>query len=197
MTLLDQFEQTHAGTFARFATFLLPSSSWRTPDGRNWVPQDVLRAWGSARVSDRWAFVMLHTWIVQKRVTVEHAELPAPLRWHDETDPAWAAIVREYGPGVTEPFATFGRADLACEGKDGTEPLLMVEFGTCAPAKFVLNLGLSTPSTHWMIVSYGAPYAFVFRTCNGPLFEPQRVVQGLVDLDTVKFSKPPKRKKTK
>jgi hypothetical protein len=173
MSLIETFEHSHLREFAEYESVALPEKTWRTPDHRWWTPQSVLKGWGS-RISDHWAWITLHCWIVEKRVMVMHVELPGPLGCHMPDDPTWAFVDRRYGPGETEPLAhPIGRADLACYD-DRDKILLMIEFGTCAPAKFILNLGHSccpvgnshplylVEGTHWMIVPYGCAYAFVF-----------------------------------
>jgi len=162
--LIDTFEHARLREFAEYESITLPKKTWQTPDHCWWTPQSVLKGWGS-RISDHWAWITLHCWIVEKRVTVMHVELPSPLRRHTPDDPAWAFIDWQYGPGEVEPLAyPIGLADLACQN-NRDEPLLMIEFGTCAPVKFILNLGhafCDIQSTHWMIVPYGCAYAFVF-----------------------------------
>lgn len=155
--IIDAFEQEHATRLAKFAKSLLPKSSWRTPD-RSWTPQDVLRGF-HPRVSDRWAWLLLHYWIVNGDVEVLHTALPAPLWRHDPVDPAWTFIEQTFGPGELEPVVPLGRADLACAVENGR---LVVEFGTCFPAKFVLNFATTARSTHAMIVPHGCSYAFTF-----------------------------------
>jgi hypothetical protein len=162
MTLIDDFERAHLREFAECGNLALPKKTWRTPDGRWWTPQAVLKGW-RPRLSDQWACLALHYWVVKGQVSTQHVELPNPLGWHAPDDPAWAYIEQRYGS--IDPLAyPFGRADLACP-HESDEAALMVEFGSCAPVKFVLNLGHSfapIANTHWMIVPYGCNYAFAF-----------------------------------
>jgi hypothetical protein len=160
MTLIDTFERAHRRELASYGQLPFPSQTLVTPDNQTWTPQSVLRGWRGGRISDRWAWAVLHAWVIRDEVTVDHLELPTKLVNHDPKDKAWSFIEGLFGPSIEEPLAhPIGRADLAC-GKHG-ESTLMIEFGTCTPAKFVINLGCS-PSTHWMLVPYDSLYAFVF-----------------------------------
>lgn len=165
MGLIEAFERGHINAFAEVAKTVLPKVSWCTPDKTRWTPQKILHAWGPGRMSDHWAYLILHRWVASNKVEVAHVDLPSPLRFHNPTDEAWRYIEKTYGGGEDsrEPEALIGRADLACAGT----PTLMVEFGTCAPVKFVLNLGLS--DAHWMLVPYECKYAFVFIPVNWPI----------------------------
>jgi len=144
---------------------LLPSprNTWRTPDGKNWAPQDVLIGWEPAP-SDHWACLTLHSWIKSDLVEVQHLEVPQPLKRHSPDDPTWAFIASIGNSPSTsedlEPDAWIGRADLAVSFDSG--PPVLVEFGGCSPAKMVLNIG-SGYARDWMIVPYRCEYAFVFR----------------------------------
>lgn len=171
---LDIFERARLREFADYEAITLPKQTWQTPDRQWWTPQTVLKGW-RPRISDHWAWVTLHAWVVADEVTVMHVELPEPLVNHQPTDEAWSFIDYVFGPGEMEPLAyPIGRADLFCDG-DETQAPLMVEFGTCAPVKFVLNLGHNW-CTHWMLVPYGCPYAFVFVATSG-LLEPAKPVE--------------------
>jgi len=171
MSLMEDFERSHLRTFAEYEDIPLPKRTWRTPDGQWWTPQSILEGW-QRRISDHWAWLTLHCWIVQDDVDVTHVELPAPLRRHEPIDPAWTYVDQLYGPGIREADAhPLGRADLLFPGEGG-EPSLMVEFGTCAPAKFTINLGSSSTYTHWMSVPYGCEYGFVF-TARRALLTPR------------------------
>jgi hypothetical protein len=163
MGLIDTIERTNLQELAAYADVPLPKRTWRTPDRRWWTPQMVLSGWRK-RISDHWAWLALHTWVVEGQVVVRHLELPTPLNKHSASDPAWAFIDQHYGPGESTPLThPAGQADLACRGGK-----IIVEFGTCAPVRFVLNLGCSA-NVHWMLVPYGCDYAFVFVPQTGPL----------------------------
>jgi hypothetical protein len=173
-SMLDAFERARLREFAEYEAVTLPKKTWRTPNGQWWTPQSVLKGW-RPRISDHWAWVTLHAWIVWDKVTVAHVELPEPLVAHRPEDEAWAFIDYVFGPGELEPLAhPVGRADLYCDGEEGQAPL-MVEFGTCAPVKFLLNLGHNY-LTHWMLVPYSCPYAFVFVAAES-LFEPRNPLE--------------------
>lgn len=163
MMLIDTFEEANAAELIRAAQLPLPKSTWKTPDGKSWAPQDVLRGWGPKRASDRWAFWKLHIAVtVRKTREVKHIELATPLRYHNSSDLAWqqiAALAPHNGPTDPEPDGWLGRADLALDYEDDAAPCL-VEFGTCTPAKFTINVDLTR--NDWMIVPYNCPYAFVF-----------------------------------
>ena len=137
-----------------------PGPAWKTPDGHAWTPQEVLVAWGGPRVSDAWACTMLASWVQSGKVTVFHVELPEPLSCHDPNEPAWRFVTELGSDSEREVTVMWGRADLAVEFPDEKGPLF-VEFGTCPPGKFVLNLG--TTGNDQMIVPYGCPYGFIFR----------------------------------
>lgn len=145
---LDTFERQNLPHLLTYEAVALPKRTWRTPSREWWTPQAVLTGWRS-RVSDHWAWLTLHAWVVEDRVDVAHVELPRPLQQHDPSDAAWAYVDAAFGPGERD-----GRADLSCDG-------LLVEFGACAPARFVLGLG-GGGEEHWMIVPYGCEYGFVF-----------------------------------
>lgn len=162
MSLIEAFERSHLLQFARYEQIPLPKRTWRTPGGRWWTPQEALNGWQS-RISDHWSWVTLHYWIVKDEVDVSHVELPTGLQRHSPEDPAWAFIDRTFGPGVREPWThPLGRADLFCPSPNPDRSGLTVEFGTCTPAKFVINLGW-TSERPWMIVPYDEPFAFVFE----------------------------------
>jgi hypothetical protein len=152
--LIDTYEEKHMATIARALTSPQPKQSWRTPDGRWWTPRSVLQGY-HPRISDAWAWLLIHYWVVSEELKVLHFDLPSPLYRHSTDEPAWTAIEAEFGPGELEPEAVVGRADAIYEGP------LFVEFGSCPPIKFALNLMLSD-ETHWMIVPYSCKYAFVF-----------------------------------
>jgi hypothetical protein len=156
---LDAFEKAQLHEFIKYTTASLPKRTWQTPDRQWWTPQSTVIGYRE-RVSDHWAWAILHRWIATQNVRVTHVALPQPLCSHQPTDNAWAYINHEFGPGELGPEAhPIGQADLFCPG-DANRRGLMVEFGTCAPAKFVLNLAVG--GTDAMIVPYGCPYAFVF-----------------------------------
>lgn len=162
-TLVEHYEVAHARDIAECLSISLPAASWRSPDGVSWTPQSVLCPW-QPRTSDHWAWLRLHAWVLCGDVEVRHIELPSPLLIHDRSEAAWRYVrslggVVEDGPGG--PGVTFGRVDLVLCGNDDGDPML-VEFGTCSPLKFVLNLGTSI-DTDWMIVPFHCPFAFVFR----------------------------------
>jgi hypothetical protein len=159
VTDLDHFETANLAALSRAAGEPLPERSWITPEGRAWTPQQVLTGF-RCRVSDYWAWHCLHQWVRQKLVEVEHESLPSALMSHSPEDPAWSHIENFLGKGEREPWThPIGKADFQSTDKGRTTT---VEFGTCAPAKFVLNLGWSRPRFTWMIVPYGCPYAFTF-----------------------------------
>ena len=141
-----------------------PDFAWTTPDGKRWAPQDVLQGWGGGHISDRWACSTLARWVREKRVVVEHIELPEPLTRHNPEDPAWKVVSALGDSAILEPDSWYGRADLGvCNG--GLIDLL-VEFGTCFPGKFLLNVG-SGFVCDWGIVPYHCPYGFVFSVQPG------------------------------
>jgi len=161
MGLLENFERAHLKEFADAESIgPLKVPSVKTPDGRPWMLNEIVVGW-QPRISDHWALTLLHAWIVYKLVKVCHVELPCELRAsRNVDDPARAFIESEFGPGEREPcHFLIGRADFCSEGQDDDRPLL-VEFGTCAPAKFVINLGMEL--CDHMIVPYNSKYAFVF-----------------------------------
>lgn len=160
MSTIEAFELAHKDELLVASRQTLPRASWRTPDGTLWAPQAVLRGWTS-RLSDSWAWLRLHAWIAAGDVSVTHIDLPCALRMHSSADPAWRFVAMLGDePAERLPLATFGAADLAIPYDDG-KPAMLVELGTCAPVKFVLNLGTTERVPH-MIVPYGIPYGFVF-----------------------------------
>lgn len=138
-----------------------PTAAWKTPDGRSWTPQEVLVAWSGRRISDLWACSLLASWIRTGRVEVFHITLPEPLKAHDPKEPAWSFIEALGHDAEREVNVLFGRADLAINFSNDDKGTLFVEFGTCPPGKFVLNLGQM--ANDLMIVPYNCPYAFIFR----------------------------------
>jgi hypothetical protein len=138
-----------------------PEYVWLTPDGQHWAPQDILQGWGGAHISDRWACSTLASWVLQKLVSVKHLELPEPLTRHHPDDPAWKAVAALGRSTTLEPDSWFGRADLGVYWDDDDAPNLLVEFGTCFPGKFLLNVG-SCYIADWGIVPYQCKYGFVF-----------------------------------
>jgi len=137
-----------------------PGVTWKTPDGRGWKPQEVFIPWGERRLSDPWACSLLAAWVQADRVEVFHLPLPQPLTCHDPREPAWRFVAALGNSSEREINTLFGRADLAIDFPD-EKATLFVEFGTCAPGKFVLNLGQMLNDQ--MIVPYNCPYAFIFR----------------------------------
>lgn len=173
MDVLDRREDV-------LACVTFPGTTWITPDGRKWAPQDVLIGW-QPRLSDRWGCSMLAHWIRSKQVSVSHVDLPQPLAVHRLSDPAWRAVAAMgFGSDESdlEPDAWLGRADLALYFEEPKLVSTLVEFGTCSPGKFVLNIG-SCWVCDWMIVPYGCPYGFEFHVNAGrPLL---RVSDKLLD----------------
>lgn len=99
-------------------------------------------------------------WVQLDRVEVFHLTLPEPLTSHDPRDPAWEFVAALGKDSEREVTVLFGRADLAVNFSDA-KGTLFVEFGTCVPGKFVLNLGQMLNDQ--MIVPYNCPFAFIFR----------------------------------
>ena len=168
-TYLDNFEHANLRLLADYEEIAQPKRTWRTPDGRWWTPRDILNGW-RPRVSDHWACLELHHGIIEDKVHVRHVELPEQLQGHTRHDPAWVYLEHAFGPFQREPQVLYGRADLATECANGN---LFIEMGTCAPAKFVLNLE-HVPGD-WMLVPYACSYAFVFTaTTKEEIWDAQR-----------------------
>jgi hypothetical protein len=162
---LDDFEARSARHIAAFIEMPMPLATWQTPDGKIWTPQQVLQGW-SRRSSDHWAWRTLHAWIMKDAVTIRHVELPRA--YQKPGDEAWQ-FVGSLGNGTfeREPHGAMGRGDMLVNYDDDGLGLF-VEFGTCAPAKFVFNLG--TTGNDWMLVPGGkCGYGFVFTPLNPPL----------------------------
>lgn len=138
-----------------------PKPCWKTPDGRAWAPQDALRGWRS-HATDRWGCSIIAQWIEQKLVEVMHVDLPSPLRYHAPDDPAWRYVAALGVAGEREACNSWGRSDLVVTFADGATA--DVEFGTCSPAKFALNLG--NAANDQIVVPYGCRYAFAFRPAH-------------------------------
>ena len=163
--VLDDFEERSARYIATFIEMPMPLATWKTPDGQIWTPQQVLQGW-SRRSSDHWAWRMLHAWIMKGAVTVRHVELP--VEYQRPGDEAWQ-FISKLGDGTfeREPHGVTGRGDMLVH-YDACDQGLFVEFGTCTPAKFVLNLGVT--GNDWMIVPGGkCGYGFVFSPIKPPL----------------------------
>lgn len=173
MTMLEEFERAHRDWFTIAEAVALPTHTWSTPDRQKWTPQMVLQG-HQPRLSDRWAWGQLHHWVIRGDVLVAHVDLPTQLLTHNRKDPVRQYIESakdgddELGwdvPGI------YGTIDMVGEMRGYR---VYVEFGACAPIKFVLHLGMSPPQgpgpggiqrsglAHHMIVPYGTPYAFVF-----------------------------------
>jgi hypothetical protein len=162
---LDDFEVRSAQRIAAFIEMPMPLATWQTPDGKIWTPQQVLRGW-SGRSSDHWAWRVLHAWIMKDAVAVQHVELP--VGYQQPGDAAWQ-FVSKLGNGTfeREPHGAMGRADMLVH-YDEDDLGLFVEFGTCTPAKFVFNLGVTV--NDWMLVPGGqCSYGFVFTPLKPPL----------------------------
>lgn len=163
MGLLEDFERSHTRQFIEVEAIPLPKRTLRTSDGADWSIQRIVRG-HRERISDRWAWINLHCWIVERLLEVQEVKLPCPLVQHSPSSEAWSYIEREYGPGEREePQPFVGRSDFCGEGRldgRGGHRALYVEFGNCAPAKFALNVAYA--GCDHMIVPYHSPYAFVF-----------------------------------
>ncbi len=170
---LDDFEARNARCIAAFIEMPMPTATWQTPSGKIWTPQQVLQGW-TRRSSDHWAWHTLHAWIMKDAVVVHHVELPGT--YQKSGDPAWQFVSR-LGNGTfdREPHGAMGRGDMLVH-YDDDGPGLFVEFGTCTPAKFVFNLGVT--GNDWMLVPGGkCSYAFVFTPLKPPLLQGRSVLR--------------------
>lgn len=169
MSLLESFDR-RSDLFSAAELVPAPVDTWRTPDGRTWTPQQVLRGWQRS-IADHWACVTLHRWIKSGLVDVQHLVMPTPLSAHAADDPAWrfvSTLGRPTSREDLEPDDWLGRADLRIEFDTGE--ITLVEFGTCSPAKMVWNIGATLPLDR-MIVAYNCDFAFIFRARTGPLLQ--------------------------
>jgi hypothetical protein len=168
---LDDFEVRSARHIAAFIEMPRPEATWKTPDGKIWTPQQVLQGW-SRRSSDHWAWQMLHAWIMRDAVAVHHVDLP--FAYQQPGDKTWQ-FVSKLGNGTFEhePHGAMGRGDMLVH-YDDDDLGLFVEFGTCTPAKFVFNLGMT--GNDWMLVPGGqCLYGFVFSPLKPPLLKRSQI----------------------
>lgn len=163
MGLLESFEESHTEQFLAVEHIKIPSATVKTSDGEPRAIYDIVCG-HRIRISDHWAWLLLDYWVGTDKLLVREVPMAFPLLSHDPTDNGWAFIEREYGPGHREgPQPLLGRADFTGRGRelpDGRHHPLFVEFGNCAPAKFVLNV--THEVADYMIVPYGSKFAFVF-----------------------------------
>lgn len=173
MSLLEDFERAHRRRLhgAERSEKLPPSL--KTPDGRDWRLSEIIVGW-KPRISDRWAWSVLHGWIIAHKVLVAAMEMPCELSTQDANDPAREFVERMFGPGERDqPHIHVGMVDFA--GEDA-----LVEFGSITPASFVINLG--TECCNHVVVPFSSRYAFIFSpqerlfstTRNGPATPPRK-----------------------
>lgn len=149
--LLGAFEKAHLANFAARAWAC--SGCFRTPCGRLWNLQEVIVGWRE-RISDTWARSMICGEIQRGEVEVFHLELPTGYLGKNSSDHLVSFLEHRFGKLEAEPTSFLGCGDFAVDE-------LVIELGTCSPAKFWLNL--THMNIDHMIIPFSCDYGFVFR----------------------------------